>query len=174
MHAKKIGMITWVLKYHRSRWHVEEGNGEVIARDSGNTTWNSKEEIRELGGFQDYVDAIIFLLFLFFIRRSRCSTGFFLIAESAESLIQTDNKKDDEPSWEGRWGLPTCHAARSIHTQDPLAEHFWVTSAQRVLSRVRPPLHTGAPHPFFPLRPANLAGVEFFPLLFCTARYLVT
>lgn len=39
------------------------------------------------------------LPFLFLIRRS---TGFFLIAESAESLIQTDNKKDDEPSRGGR------------------------------------------------------------------------
>lgn len=103
MYAKKIRMITRVLKYHRScrrhvtREHVEERNDEVIASDSRLRREIRRQGNRKLGGFQDYVDAESFSSFSF-SAASFASTRFFLIAGIAESLIRTDNKKDDEPS----------------------------------------------------------------------------
>lgn len=49
---------------------------------------------RPTQGFQDYVDAIAFLLFVV----SHRTVEFFLIAGIAESLIRSGNKKGDEPS----------------------------------------------------------------------------
>jgi len=128
MHAEKICMIMHVLKYHRScrrhvTWrYVEKRNGEVIASDSRCEI--RRQRNRKPDRFQDYVDVRSFSSSSFLA----ISTGFFLIAGIAESLIRTDNKKDDELSPDGGasyiWRGPH---SRSL--QDPLAEHFQLTNA---------------------------------------------
>lgn len=130
MHTKKIRMIMRVLKYRRSyRRHVTRRyveKGEVIANDSRLRREIRRWEYRKLNGFQDYVDVGPFSSFSF----STASAEFFLIAETAESLIRTDNKKDDELSSEddGTYGAARALAASRTQTRETLLGNECVTS----------------------------------------------
>lgn len=118
MHTEKIYVIMRVLKYHKScrryvtRRYVEKRNSEVIASDSRLRCEIRRQGNRKPDGFQDYVGSFSSSSFL------AISTGFFLIAGIAESLIRTDNKKDDELSPE----VGTFYVWRDPHSrslQDP-------------------------------------------------------
>lgn len=159
---KKICTITWVLE---SRWHVEEGNARGHRAWLRIATWNSKEEDTRTRRIPGLRGRWSFLSFLFLIRRS---TGFFLIAESAESLIQTDNKKDDEPSSKRTIGdPPTYRGPQHPHAGPTLSGNECVTSplesASTFAYRASPLLS--------PTALQNLAGVEFFPLLLRATGY---